>query len=117
MWEKLLSLLIYIYNFIEHRFQCLFYGIDNSTRLRKGNTTAMTYVLTTPIFHNPIPPIYYNHDPTLRNIEGMTVAMLLASKGVEVPRQWLHDPKLCNRNGRTVAMMYEGIDFKVPKCW
>ena len=39
-----------------------------------------------------IPPKEWYHDPNLRNINGYTVAMTLASKGIIPPKEWHHDP-------------------------
>lgn len=34
----------------------------------------------------------------------LTVAMILASKGIEPPKEWTHRPDLCDAIGNTVAM-------------
>lgn len=34
------------------------------------------------------------HDPTLRDIDGMTVAMHLIRANKQVPKEWIHDSSL-----------------------
>ena len=41
-------------------------------------------------------------NPLNRNIDGDTVAILLSSKGIIPPRQWMHDVNLRNHIGETI---------------
>ncbi len=47
----------------------------------------------------------------------MTVAMLLASKGIVPPKEWYHDPKLTNNNNKTVEYYLNRNNITVPDKW
>ena len=35
-----------------------------------------------------------NHKPDERNEDGQTIAMILATKNIKIPKEWYHDPKI-----------------------
>ena len=49
-----------------------------------------------------IPPKELYHKAELRDVDGNTVAMILARKGIIPPSEWEHDKYLRNFNGMTV---------------
>ena len=46
---------------------------------------------------NGIIPELRDNDPNYQNINGDTVAMLLAKKGIIPPREWMHDNEINNQ--------------------
>ena len=40
--------------------------------------------------------------------------MALANKGIDIPNEWQHDPTLTNNNGDTVAMFYAVNGRTIP---
>ena len=57
-------------------------------------------------FLNSAPNNYWQHDPTLKNYERNTVAMLLAQYSDTLPpREWYHESTMTNDQGYTVAML------------
>ena len=41
-----------------------------------------------------IPPKEWNHNPNIKNNDGLTVAMELAYNGKNIPKEWEHDPEI-----------------------
>ena len=58
-------------------------------------------------------PEKVDQNPYTQNEEGFTVAMILASRGLEIPSRWLHDPAIRNKYGYTVAL-YQARNGHVP---
>ena len=51
-------------------------------------------------FLNSAPNNYWQHDPTLKNYEGNTVAMLLAQYSNTLPpKEWYHESTITNDQG------------------
>ena len=51
---------------------------------------------------NNIIPELGNSDPKYQNIEGYTVAMILASQIIIPPREWMHSYDIQNKDGETL---------------
>lgn len=51
---------------------------------------------------NGIIPKLDNNDPLERNINGETVAMILAQKGIMPPKEWMHSYNIKNIDGKTL---------------
>ena len=49
------------------------------------------------------PPIEWHHNPELLTLDGKTVSMVLACKGILPPVEWLHNSDLKDKMGFTVA--------------
>jgi hypothetical protein len=45
----------------------------------------------------------------------MTVAMLLAVRGIIAPKEWYHDFKLCDNHGNTVAVYLLINKINIPE--
>lgn len=57
------------------------------------------------------------YNPDEQNIDGFTVAMILAINNIDIPKEWYHKPELTNRYGMTVAL-YQAKNGKIPdKYW
>ena len=50
-----------------------------------------------------MPEEKYYHDPSLKNKDGNTVAIILAEKYSVPPKEWEHDKFIKNRHNNTVA--------------
>lgn len=49
-------------------------------------------------------PNEWRHEPTLQEVNGVTVAMIYAGKGIIPPKEWEHNPTIHDAVGYTVAM-------------
>ena len=61
-------------------------------------------------------PERWLHDPTLKNKDGLTVAMIAAyHDNIEnLPERWLHDPTLKDNQGHTVADILRMDGCEIP---
>ena len=62
-------------------------------------------------------PDNIEHNPDERNEDGLTVAMILAEKGIIPPKEWYHNPLLKNKYGKTVASILINKGILPPKEW
>ena len=62
-------------------------------------------------------PPQWEHDPTLQDDTGWTVAMYVANHGDinTLPPQWEHSPTIGNKIGRTVTMIANLNNSDVPE--
>ena len=49
-----------------------------------------------------IPPENYYHDPTIKDKNGYTVAMMLVIHGKVPPKEWMHDNSIKDNRGKTL---------------
>ena len=50
-----------------------------------------------------IPPKEWNHDPLIKNVNGQTIALILAGSGIIPPKEWEHDKFIKDKYNKTVA--------------
>lgn len=66
------------------------------------------------MLNKEIPDEWY-HDPILQNINGDTVAILMAKNGIIPPQQWYHDPLIHNKKYETTAICLADNNIFPPK--
>ncbi len=64
-----------------------------------------------------IPPKEWEHDATIKNTYGSTVAHSLARKCIVPPKEWYHDPSITNNLNCTVAHYLANNGIIPPKEW